>query len=324
MLTNTASVGALLGNIIGPYLKSEEFGYVGLIIITIFILLFSLIPESPYFHVLNGDIKKAETSLKWYKSSADITKELNAIKVFIGNDNLSVKEKFMEFNKPKNRKNMLSLIILNLFLSLSGYNIMNYYSEIIIIKSKINLIPSNVVIALGFCTVIAGITAVIFVDKFGRRSLLIFSSIGTSLSMIILALHFHLLTLNFNPNSLTLLPIFGLFLFNFSIAYGMIPVPGALLGELFEHNSKTFAAMFYTGSLSILSFLTTKTFQPVVDIIGEKFVFLIFGFMALNTAPFTYFFVPETKGQTLVDIQKNMKSLKNQKIIINTVSREQY
>ncbi|KAF7993972.1 hypothetical protein HCN44_011241 [Aphidius gifuensis] len=320
LTTNTASFGALLGNIIGPYLKLEEFGYVVLTIIIIFIILFSFIPDSPYYYILMNNEKKAEQSLKWYKPNAIISKEINEIKLFIGNDNLNLKEKLMEFNKPNNRKNIISLLILNIFLLLSGHNIMSYYAEIIVIKSKINIKPSNVVILLGFCTVIAGITATFVIDKFGRRFLLISSSIGTCLSMIILSLHFHLLSLNYHPNNLIALPIIGLLLFNFSISLGMIPVPGALLGELFEHNTKTYASMFFSGSLSILSFLTTKTFQPVLNIIGEKYIFLLFSFGAFFTAPFTYFFINETKGKTLVDIQKNSQTLSIDKKGVNTIS----
>lgn len=309
-----------MGTAMGPYLPMEQFGYVSLTIIAIFTCLFTLIPESPYHYVLKGDLEHAAMSLKWFKREANVTMELQELQDFVGSTSVSLSMRLQEFMKINNLKNALIMLMLNVFLYAAGHNIMSYYAEIILAKSEINLTPSTVVIALSLCTVIAGATATIVVDKFDRKSLLIASSLGTSLALVLLGTHFHLLFLNYKPAGLTWLPIFALFLFNFSITYGMVPIPNTLMSELFPPMLKTLAAMFFSGSSALLSFITTRTFQPLSDVLDQKYVFWMFAVGAFSTAPYTYFCIPETKGKTLVEIQKNAveqqpQKKKKQKII---------
>ncbi|CAG5100758.1 Similar to Tret1: Facilitated trehalose transporter Tret1 (Bombyx mori) [Cotesia congregata] len=303
--SNAAFVGAFLGNIIGAHLPFEQFGYVSLSLNALFFIIFCFIPDSPYHYVTKGDLKSAEASLKWFKREANVLKEIQELKNFIGNTETNLLTQLREFKKPQNRKNVIIMGSLNVFLYFCGHNTMNYYAEIIVTKSKVNFSPSTIVIALSLCTIIACSSAAMVVDRFGRRFLLIASSLGTALSLALLGLHFHLLSLHIESTPFTWLPIASLFLYNFSISHGLIPVPNALISELFPPNIKTMASLFFSGSSALLSFATTKTFQPLINIMSEKYVFWIFALSAFSAAPFTYAYITETKGQTLVEIQIN-------------------
>ncbi|XP_034942302.1 facilitated trehalose transporter Tret1-like [Chelonus insularis] len=304
LCTNAAFIGGLLGNIMGSYLHLDQFGYISLSFIVLFqFILIFFIPESPYHHIANNDMERAKESLKWFKRQADIPKEIQALKDFIGSTKTDFSTRFREFCKPKNCKNTVIMCLFNIFLYFSGHNTIGYYAEIIVTKSGVNFAPGTVVIALSLCTVVAASTATIVVDKFGRKSLLIVSSLGTGCALTLLGCHFHFLSCGFDSHDLTWLPIFALFLFNCSISYGLVPVPNALIGELFPPILKTFASMLFSGSSALLSFITARTFQPLVDIMSEKYVFWMFALSAFSVTPFTYFCVVETKGQTLMEIQ---------------------
>ncbi|KAK0081353.1 hypothetical protein PV325_012350 [Microctonus aethiopoides] len=318
--TNAASVGALIGTAIGPYIPMDQFGYVGLTISILYIVLIYFIPESPYHHVLNGNMKRAELSLKWFKREADVAKEIQELKDFVGNSlNVTFSIRLKELMKSKNLRKIMMMLMLNIFVYVGGHNTMNYYAEIIVIKSAVSVTPSTVVTSLCLCTVIAGATATIFVDKFGRRTLLIASSLGTSLALILLGSHFHLLSIGFEAASLTWLPIFALFLFNFSITCGLIPVPNALVSELFPPMLKTIASMFFSGSSALIAFMVSKTFQSLVNIMDEKYVFWMFALGAFCATPYTYLFIPETTAKTLIEIQKNIELQKEDK---NTIDND--
>ncbi|XP_072763855.1 facilitated trehalose transporter Tret1 [Anoplolepis gracilipes] len=308
MNVNAASVGMFLGNSMGPYLPMEMFSYVSLVPNILFMALFSLIPESPYHYALHGDIDEAEASLKWFRREANVKAELQQLQDFVdGANSTGILTKLKDFISPANVKNILILLGLTMFVYASAYNTMSSYAEIIVFKSGVSVTPSIVVMALGFSTIVAGSTAVLVVDTLGRKNLLIVSSIGVAISLAVLGLHFHLLSLDFDPEKLTWLPITSLLTFNIFVSYGLIPVPGTLLSEMFPANLKNLASLCIALGNGSLSFMFLKSFQPFIDVAGEKIVFWCYGFIVLIAVPYVWYMIPETKGKSLLEIQRSVK-----------------
>lgn len=214
-----------------------------------------------------------------------------------------------------NLKKILMLFGLNVFVYASAYNTMNSYAEIVVIKSGVSITPSIVVMALGFSTIVAGFTAVLVVDKFGRKNLLIVSSIGVAISLAVLGLHFYLLSLNFDSDKLTWLPITSLLTFSIFVSYGFIPIPGTLLSEIFPANLKNLASLCIGSSNAMLSFLFIKSFQPFIDAAGETIVFWTYGFVVLTAVPYVWYLIPETKGKSLLEIQRASDPLSNKGVV---------
>lgn len=190
---------------------------------------------------------------------------------------------------------------------MSGYSALNSYAEIILTKSEISIKPSLVVTILGLSTIVAGSTVTLLVDKLGRKYLLIMSSIGTSISLALLGLHFHLLSLEYDPKSLTWLPIAALLFFNLSMSCGLQPIPNTLLGEMFTANLKNIASLCVSTSNALLSFASIKSYQPLLDLIGEKFVYWTYSICLLFSVPYVHFLIPETAGKSLLEIQRSIK-----------------
>ncbi|XP_017752576.1 PREDICTED: facilitated trehalose transporter Tret1-like [Eufriesea mexicana] len=307
MNVNASSFGMFLGNAMGPYLSMEIFGYVSLVPNILFMILFSLIPESPYHYLLHGDIDKAEASLKWFRREADVKAEMQDLQEFVDGAETNIFLKLKEFLMPSNLKKPLIVIGVYVFSYVSGYSALNSYAEIILTKSEISIKPSIVVTILGLSTIVAGSTVTLLVDKLGRKYLLIMSSIGTSISLALLGLHFHLLSLEYDPKSLTWLPIFALLFFNLSMSCGLQPIPNTLLGEMFTANLKTMASLCVSTSNALLSFTSTKTYQPLLDLIGDKFVYWSYSICLLFSVPYVHFLIPETAGKSLLEIQRSIK-----------------
>ncbi|XP_029169071.1 facilitated trehalose transporter Tret1-like isoform X2 [Nylanderia fulva] len=307
MNVNVASVGTFLATVMGPYLSMEMFAYVSLVPNILFVALFSLIPESPYHYALHGDIDEAEASLKWFRREADVKAELQQLQDFVNGASVSILTKLKDFLLPENFKKILILFGLNVFVYTSAYNTMTSYAEIVVTNSGVSITPSIVVMALSFSTIVAGSTAVLLVDTLGRKNLLIVSCVGVFVSLVALGLHFHLLSLNFDPEKLTWLPITSLLSFNLFVSYGLIPVPGTLLGEMFPANLKTLASLCIASGNATLSFLFARTFQPFIAAAGEKVVFWSYGFVVLTAVPYIWYLIPETKGKSLLEIQQSVK-----------------
>lgn len=184
---------------------------------------------------------------------------------------------------------------------------MNSYAEIIVINSGVSITPSIVVMALGFSTIVAGSTTVLVVDRFGRKNLLIVSIVGVAISLFVLGLHFYLLSLNFVPDKLTWLPITSLLAFSIFVSYGLIPVPGVLLSEMFPANLKNLVSLFVSIINSTLAFMFTKTYQPFVNVAGETIVFCSYGLFVIMAVPYVWYLIAETKGKSLLEIQRSVK-----------------
>lgn len=207
-----------------------------------------------------------------------------------------------------NLKKVLILFGLNIFVYASAYNTINSYAEIIITSSKVSVTPSIVVMGLGLFNIMAGATAIFVVDKLGRRNLLIVSSIGVAISLSVLGLNFHFVSLNFDPEKLTWLLIVSLISFNVFVCYGLIPIPSTLLGEMFPANLKNLAALCVASGNAMLTFMFAKTYQPFLNVAGETIVFCSYGLIVLGAVPYVWYFIPETKGKSLLDIQRSVKS----------------
>lgn len=100
MNVNAASIGAFVGTAMGPYLSMEMFAYVSLVPNILFVVLFSLIPESPYHYALHGDIDEAEASLKWFRREADVKAELQQLQDFVDGASGSILTKLKDFLLP--------------------------------------------------------------------------------------------------------------------------------------------------------------------------------------------------------------------------------
>ncbi|XP_011875086.1 PREDICTED: facilitated trehalose transporter Tret1-like [Vollenhovia emeryi] len=304
---NVASMGMFLGNTMGPYMSMEMFGYVSLVPNILFMVLFSLIPESPYHYALHGNIDEAEASLKWFRREADVKAEMRELQDFVDGASTSVLTKLKDALLPVNLKNILIMFGLNVFVQASSFSTINAYAEIIVISTKANVTPSIVVMALCFSTVVAGSIAVLLVDRFGRKNLLILSSIGVAISFAALGLHFHLLSLNFDPEILTWLPITSLLAFNLFVSCGLSTVPSTLLGEMFPANLKNLASLCVFSTNALLSFAFVKSYQPFVDLAGETIVFWSYGLFVLGAVPYVRYLIPETTGKSLLEIQQAIK-----------------
>ncbi|KAL0115570.1 hypothetical protein PUN28_010825 [Cardiocondyla obscurior] len=296
-----------LGNVMGPYLSMEMFGYVSLVPNILFMVLFSLIPESPYHYALHGNIDEAEASLKWFRREADVKAEMRELQDFVDGASTSILTKFKDFLLPVNLKNILVMLGLILFVQASSFSTINAYAEIIVTNTKMNITPSIAVMALCFASVVAGFIAIFLVDRLGRKNLLILSSAGVTISYTALGLHFYLLSLNFDPENLTWLPITSLLSFNLFVCCGLATVPSTLVGELFPANLKNLASLFVFSSNAMWSFAFVKCYQPFVDLVGEAIVFWSYGLFVLGAVPYVHYLIPETTGKSLLAIQQSIK-----------------
>ncbi|KAM4691939.1 solute carrier family 2, facilitated glucose transporter member 10 [Rhinophrynus dorsalis] len=92
----------------------------------------------------------------------------------------------------------------------------------------------------------------------------------------------------------------------FSIGFG--PMTWLVLSEIYPEEIRGRAFAFCNSFNWAANLLISLTFLDVIDSIGLPWTFLFYGLMGLAAIIFIYLFIPETKGQTLEEIDKQFSS----------------
>lgn len=126
-----------------------------------------------------------------------------------------------------------------------------------------------------------------------------------------MGLFFYLDSINSSAlKSIMWLPLTSLVLYVSSYNIGLGPIPWALLGELFSVNIKSYAATLATAVCWITSFIMLYSFESLIEALGIYWPFWIFSIGSSVAFLFTFFYVFETKGLTVQEIQNRLNKRK--------------
>ena len=127
--------------------------------------------------------------------------------------------------------------------------------------------------------------------------LYLIGSMGMAVTLVLLAISFYLKT----DGIFTLICIM-LFLAFFSSCIG--PVFWTLVSEIFPNRIRGKALAFASFTQWIFNFLVVLLFPHFLASVGGAATFLFLAVMSFLQWLFTYFYVPETKGKSLEEIER--------------------
>ncbi|NWZ37432.1 GTR10 protein, partial [Brachypodius atriceps] len=102
-------------------------------------------------------------------------------------------------------------------------------------------------------------------------------------------------------NWITLLSMMA-FVSAFSVGFG--PMTWLVLSEIYPAGIRGRAFAFCNSFNWAANLLISLSFLDLIDAIGFSWMFLLYGLMGVMAVIFIYFFVPETKGQSLEEIDQ--------------------
>ena len=150
------------------------------------------------------------------------------------------------------------------------------------------------------------ILAILTVDKFGRRPLMIIGALVMAVSMFILGTTFY--THSVGVGSLICMLVYTA---GFAMSWG--PVCWVLLSEIFPNSIRSMVMSVAVASQWISNFLVSWTF-PMLDknetltaMFNHGFSYWIYGLMGVLAALFIWKMVPETTGKSLEEMEKFWK-----------------
>ncbi len=261
----------------------------------IFILLLFFVPETPRYLVLNNKNEKALKVLNKIAGKDDAPVILEEIKGTL-----------VEHNAPWLSYGFLIIfigIMLSVFQQFVGINVVLYYAGNIFRNMGASTDSSLLqTIIVGAVNLIFTVVAILTVDKFGRKPLMIIGSIGMAVSMIALGITFYM-----EATGIGALIFMLLYTAAFAMSWG--PVCWVLLAEIFP-NSIRGAMSIAVAAQWIANWIVSLTFPMLNDNVWltnqfhHGFSYWIYGVMGIISAVFMWKFVPETKGKTLEEMEK--------------------
>ncbi|XP_018901924.2 facilitated trehalose transporter Tret1 [Bemisia tabaci] len=296
----------------GPWMSFASLNWITLLFPVAILLLSALVPESPYYHLMQGREPAARAALARLRGPrASDDAELQAIKKKIEMDMASPATWGTLFRDAGNWKALKILLVVNAFQRLGGISCVFAYASTTLPAPSGDggggwewWDPRVTLIVFGWAGAVAGVAATSVIDSFGRKPLLIASTLALSLLTGQSAIYYYFAYQTpYDVHDYVFMPHLGIMLFGIAYAFGLGQVPHTLQSELLPTNVKGHASALATIVLSICSFATNKLYLTVSHRIGVYAMYLFFSLSSLCCSLFTLFCVFETKGKTLAEIQ---------------------
>lgn len=169
-------------------------------------LLFN-VPESPRWLIMKGSEKEALDILRRVTPEEQAQKDLAAVKASLSEDVKEKKVPIAELFKPALRLVLTIGIIVAIVQQITGINSVFFYAPMIFEQSGIGTDAAfSQAILVGVTNLVFTVIAILFIDRFGRKILLMFGLSGIAISMFVLSFGFNAASYTLNEESVKSLP----------------------------------------------------------------------------------------------------------------------
>jgi len=267
---------------------------IGTILALLFVAGLFFVPESPRWLMRKGLVSEGLLILKKINNGEETP-------VALADHSTDERETgtYKELFSPRLRKALLLGLLLPLFSQLSGINAIIYYGPSILNNAGIALSNSFLgQIIFGAANLIFTFIAIWKVDDWGRRPLYLVGTLGASISLIVTGVFFYL------GMTTSVFLIISMTLFLACFAFSIGPLKFVVASEIFPTNIRGKAM-----GLSIMVMWVADTIMGQLTPIllkqaGSAATFWVFGFFCLVAFITVYKLLPETKGESLEEIER--------------------
>jgi MFS transporter, SP family, galactose:H+ symporter len=264
------------------------------------------LPESPRWLVSRNSIDSAQTVLERIRGTKNVGTELKDIQ-----SSLAVKSGgWRDLFTPLVRPALIVGVGLAILQQITGINTVIYYAPMIFEFTGAKSASASILatVGVGVVNVAMTVVALLLVDRVGRRPLLLIGLTGMIIGLGVLGLAFQLPSLS---GSLGWIAEISLMLYVGAFAIGLGPVFWLLISEIYPLKIRGVAMSVATSANWGANLFVALTFLTLIQAVGRSSTFWIYGLVGIVAWLFTWFYVPETKGRSLEDIESHWKAGKH-------------
>ncbi len=260
----------------------------------LFLVMLFGIPQSPRWLATQHRIDEARSVLTLLRAS-NYEEELKEI---VDSIHLERSQGSEPLFQRKFRYPIFVAITTGVFNQLSGINAILYYLPFIFMAAGFSKLSGDLqAVAIGAMNLFATLLAMTFIDKLGRKVLLLVGSAGTALCLAGVAMIFFT-----QRNQDWLVWILVGYIFFFAPLGAVVWV---YIGEIFPNTVRSKGQALGSSSHWIMNAIISALF-PVVAKTSGAYPFVFFAAMMVVQFFMVSFFYPETKGFTLEEMQHRL------------------
>lgn len=315
------ATGILTSHVLGTYLVWRTTALICSLFPFINFLVLLTVPESPAWLLAKGRHEEGREAYQWYRGTserAEIEFEDMLKKQQLRGKGSSFSHLGQQIQNPLFYKPLAIILIFFCISNFSGVNDVAFYSVRLMeqtLGSGGCLDKFMATILIDSVRLFMSFLACLLNGSFGRRGLALFSAIGTALSLFGLSAYLHLSEIAIIP-SYPLIPLILLISFTSFICIGLMPLPWAMIGELFPLSSRGLGSVT-ASSFSFLCLFTVVHLSPsLFSSFGAAYGFLLYGSVAFLGAIYIFFYLPETRNRTLQEIEDYFKNSESKTVVV--------
>ena len=259
--------------------------------------------DTPRWLVSKNRDEEAKKVFKKIEPDIDADEEIRQIKETLKPDKDTIEKKF------RFKKWMIMPFVVGIGIMFAqictGINTIIYYAPTIFkiagFDSNLNAIYATT--GIGVVNFLMTVVAIFFTDRLGRKPLLYFGLTGVMLSLLALGCAFQFeAVLGAN---LKWVAVGSLVAYIVCFAFSLGPIGWVLVSEVFPLKIRGLAMSICTVSNFAFNFFVVGSFPILINRLGGAITFWGFAAVSFLCILFVFFFVPETKGISLEQIESN-------------------
>ncbi len=261
----------------------------------LFALLVLLVPETPRYLAMSGKDDKALSVLTKINGVTKAKEILADIKATAEEKT----EKLFTYGVMV----IFIGIMLSVFQQAVGINAVLYFAPRIFESMGMGN-PMVQTVLMGIVNILFTLLAIFTVEKWGRKPLLIYGSIGMAIGAFGVAL------CNVVNGMPAICSVISIMIYSASFMFSWGPICWVLIAEIFPNTIRGAAVAIAVAFQWIFNFIVSSTFIPMYnmqlgemgDKFGHMFAYGLYGIICVIAAIFVWKLVPETKGKSLEDM----------------------
>ena len=265
----------------------------------LFTLLLCLVPETPRYLAMTGNDEQAFAVLARINGKSKAQEILTDIKSTVAEKT----EKLFTYVWLV----IFVGIMLSVFQQAIGINAVLYFAPRIFESLGMGN-PMMQTVIMGIVNITFTLLAIFTVEKWGRKPLLIWGSLGMALGAAGVAVT------SVASSVPAIIAVISIMVYSASFMFSWGPICWVLISEIFPNTIRGAAVAIAVAFQWIFNFIVSSTFLPMYNMrvgnmenFGHAFSYSLYGVICILAAVFVWKLVPETKGKTLEDMTKLWK-----------------